>query len=148
MPPGQPAQGPYRQPGAQYGPPVAQGKPRNVAPPGRRQVVRRLNLASVVKVSAVFYFCVMIVLLIAGALLWDLASAAGLIHSLDRLVRSLFALSSFQLHWLAALEWGAAIIGSFCLIGIFVNLLAAILYNLISDIVGGVRVTVVDEPNS
>ena len=63
---------------------------------------------------------------------------------LDKLVKSLFALSSFQLHPVAALEWGTAVAGGACLIGVVFNVLAAILYNLISDLVGGIQVTVVD----
>ncbi|HMK95969.1 MAG TPA: DUF3566 domain-containing protein [Acidimicrobiales bacterium] len=110
-----------------------------------RHVVRRLHVWSVLKVSLLFYLCVLLVLLVAGAVLWDVASAAGVVRSLDKLVRSLFALSSFQLHPLTALAWGTAVMGGLCLIGVFINVLAAVLYNLISDIVGGVEVTVVND---
>jgi len=131
--------------GAAVGTAPARGRRRKVVRDVRnRRVVRRLDILSVLKVSLLFYFCVLVVLVVAGAVLWDVAVEAGVIKSLDKLVKSLFALSSFQLHPVAALEWGTAVVGGACLIGVLVNVLAAILYNLISDLVGGIQVTVVD----
>ena len=72
-------------------------------------MIKRLSVWSVLKVSLIFYVLVLAVLLIAGAALWNVASDFGVINSLDKLVRSLFALTSFQLHPLAALAWGAAV---------------------------------------
>ena len=93
------------------------------------------------KVSLIFYVLVLAVFLIAGVALWNVASDFGVINSLDKLVRSLFALSSFSLHPLSALAWGAAVGGGLCFLGVLVNVVAALLYNLISDVVGGVRIT-------
>lgn len=114
----------------------------------RRRVVRRIDVATVLKISLVFYLCLLLTALVAGVVLWDLASAFGVLKTFDKLVRSLFALSSFTLRPLVALAWGSAIGALLALIGTFVNVLAAILYNLISDVVGGVQVFVVgeDEP--
>jgi len=124
---------------------ASQGRRKVVRDVRYRHVVRRVHVWSVFKVSVVFYACVLVVLLVAGGLLWDAASAVGLIRSLDKLIRSLFALSSFQLHPLTALAWGAAVMGGLCFVGVFVNVVAALLYNLISDIAGGVEVTLVDD---
>lgn len=127
-----------------YGPPVpveSNGKPQGARGPVRRQVVRRVSVWSVLKVSLIFYLLVLAVLVIAGVALWNVASDFGVINSLDKLVRSLFALSSFTLHPLAALAWGTAVGGGLCLLGVLVNVVVALLYNLISDMVGGVRVT-------
>ena len=107
-----------------------------------RLVVRRVNAVSVLKVSLVFYFGVLIVMLIAGAVLWNVAAALGVIDDLNKAIRSLFALSTFKLHPLVALGWSALIGGALCFLGVVVNVFAAIMYNLISDIVGGVQVTV------
>ena len=110
-----------------------------------RRVLRRLDVASVFKVSFFFYFCVWVVLVVAGVVIWNVAATFGLITSLDKLVRSLFALTSFKLHPLTALEWGGAAVALLCLLGVFVNVLAALLYNLISDLVGGVQVFTVSD---
>ncbi|MGC8626906.1 MAG: DUF3566 domain-containing protein [Acidimicrobiales bacterium] len=111
----------------------------------RRHVIRGVDVATVFKVSLMFYFCVLLTALVAGVVLWDLASAFGVLKTFDKLVRSLFALSSFTLRPLAALVWGSAIGAVLALIGTLVNVLAAILYNLISDVVGGVQVFLVDD---
>ena len=107
-----------------------------------RLVVRRVNAVSVLKVSLIFYFGVLIVMLIAGTVLWNVAAALGVIDDLNKAIRSLFALSTFKLHPLVALGWSALIGGALCFLGVLVNVFAAIMYNLISDIVGGVQVTV------
>ncbi len=127
-----------------YGPPLpveGNGKPQAVRGPGRRQVVRRVSVWSVMKVSFIFYVLVLVVFLITGVAIWNVASDFGVINSLDKLVRSLFALSSFSLHPWSALAWGAATGGVLCFLGVLLNVVAALLYNLISDVVGGVKIT-------
>jgi hypothetical protein len=109
-----------------------------------RRVIRRIDVWSVFKISFIFYVCVLIALLVAGVALWNVARAFGVISTIDRLVRSLFALTSFQLHPTAVLMWSAAVLGALCFIGVLFNVLATVLYNLISDIVGGIQVSVVD----
>jgi hypothetical protein len=132
-------------PGGRSGPPSAtavRSQGRAVSRDTRnRLVVRRVNAVSVLKVSAVFYFGVLVVMLIAGVVLWNVAAALGVIDDLDKAIRSLFALSTFKLHPLVALGWAAVIGGALCFLGVVVNVFAAIMYNLISDTVGGVQVT-------
>lgn len=138
MPPG------VRPPG--YGPPTAAPTRRKVVRDvHNRAVVRRVDVLSILKVSFIFYLCVLVVLVVAGVVLWNVAAALGVINTIDKLVRSLFALSAFQLHPLTALAWGAAVMGALCLVGLLFNVMAALLYNLISDVVGGVQVIVVDD---
>ncbi|HET9060805.1 MAG TPA: DUF3566 domain-containing protein [Acidimicrobiales bacterium] len=154
-PPGPPGQNRPRPPGA-----VPAGGTRQPAPQQRgrrpqvvrdvhsRRVVRRIDVLSVAKVSLIFYLCVLVVLIVAGIVLWNVAAAFGVITSAEKLVRSLFALTTFKLHPLTALIWGSAIGAVLCLIGVFVNMLAASLYNLISDIVGGAQVFVISDKDA
>jgi hypothetical protein len=133
-------------PGGRSGPPNSaavrgQGK-ATVRDTRNRLVVRRVNAVSVLKVSVIFYFGVLVVMLIAGTALWNVAAALGVIEDLNKAIRSLFALSAFKLHPLVALGWSAMIGGALCFLGVVVNVFAAIMYNLISDIVGGVQLTV------
>jgi energy-converting hydrogenase Eha subunit A len=134
-------------PGARPGPPSAAsgrtpGQGATARDARNRLVVRRVNAVSVLKVSVIFYFGVLVVMLVAGALLWNVAAALGIIDDLNKAIRTLFALSTFKLHPLVALGWTAVIGGALCFLGVVVNVFAAIMYNLISDIVGGVQVTV------
>jgi len=145
-----PPAGPGLATGRGYGPPAdvrlpAEGRPVVVRDVRHRRVVRRVDVLSVAKVSFVFYLCVMVVVLVAGAILWNVASAAGLLASLDKLVRSLFALTSFQLHPLTALAWSSAVGLVLAIGGTIGNVVAALMYNLISDIVGGVQVVVLSD---
>jgi hypothetical protein len=111
----------------------------------RRRVVRRIDVWAAFKLSLAFYLCGLVVMLVAGTVLWNVAAAFGVIHNLDKLVRSLFALSSFKLRPLSTLAWGSAVGLVLCLIGTFLNVLATVLYNLISDVVGGLQVFVVGD---
>ena len=110
-----------------------------------RRLIRRFDIWSVFKVSVVFYICVFIVMIIAGAGLWNVAAAFGVITDAEKLVRSLFALTTFTLHPVTALLWGAVIAGAVCFLGVLFNVFAAVVYNLISDVVGGVQVIVVSD---
>ena len=123
--------------------------PRLVVGPGgvdRHWTLRRFDLASVARFSLVFYLAVLAVWLLAGIVLWALASVAGLIGSLERFIKSLFGFTSF--HFQAGrILLGALLIGvALTLLGTLANLVAAAVYNAIANTVGGVRVTVADEP--
>ena len=130
--------------------PAGPRKPRSkVAREGQgRLIVRRVSVGSVFKISLAFYLCVLVVVLVAGAVLWNVAASAGLIVKLDKLVRSLFALSSFKLHPLTALVWGGAFVAALCLLGVLVNVVVVLLYNVLSELIGGVRVLVVSDENA
>jgi Transmembrane domain of unknown function (DUF3566) len=110
-----------------------------------RRLVRRLDIWSVFRVSVVFYACVFIVMIIAGIALWNVAAAFGVITDGEKLVRSLFALTTFTLHPITALLWGAVIAGAICFLGVLFNVFAAVVYNLISDVAGGVQVVVIGD---
>jgi Transmembrane domain of unknown function (DUF3566) len=126
-------------------PPTRSGRRKVVRDVRSRHVVRRVDVWSVFKVSMVVYVCVLGVFLVAGTVLWNVAVHFGVITSVDKLVRSLFALGAFQLHPMTALAWTAAIAGALCFIGVLLNVLASVLYNLISDIIGGIQVTLVND---
>lgn len=120
-------------------------KPTVVRGVRSRRLVRRFDVLSVFRVSMIFYICVFVVILVAGIGLWNVAAAFGVITDLDKLVRSLFALNAFRLHPLNALLWGAIIAGAACFLGVVFNVFVAVIYNLISDVVGGVQVIVVSD---
>jgi hypothetical protein len=108
-----------------------------------RRIVRRLDTWTVAKVSMIFYLCALLVIVIAGIVVWNIASAFGVLHSIDKSVRTLFSYQSFTLHAGTALEYTVAAGFVIAIIGTIINTLAALVYNLISDVVGGVQVVVV-----
>jgi hypothetical protein len=125
------------------GPAVAERRPR--PRPQRsgqaRVVVRKLGPWSVLKLSFLFYLCVMVVILGAMMILYGIVSAIGVLDSLTDLIQDLFADPTFEIHgdWLftRGLAIGLGLVVLWTLINVFV----VFLYNLLSDIVGGIEVT-------
>jgi hypothetical protein len=108
------------------------------------RVVRHVDPWSVFKVALVFNLVLYFVLLTAGVLLWNVAHATGTIDNLERFFES-FGWSEFEFDGGAIYHstWIAGLFGVAGLTGAAV--LAATLFNLITDLVGGVRLTVLEE---
>ncbi|MDQ1448556.1 MAG: hypothetical protein QOC79_1527 [Actinomycetota bacterium] len=119
--------------------------PRQVFERRYVQTIRSVDLWSVLKVAICFYLCALIVILVAGIMLWWIASAAGVIASVESFVGELVNNKDFRL-----LSWevlrAATLIGLVvvCLMTV-VTVLAAAFYNLFSELLGGVEVTVVEQ---
>ena len=108
------------------------------------RVIRSVDAWTVFRVAAVFHAVMYVVLLVTGLLLWNVAGATGTIDNVERFMES-FGWESFTFR-------GGAAFRAFALLGIFggvlltgVWVLAAVIFNLITDLVGGVQVTVLEE---
>ena len=135
--------------------PVATLRPTTVAPvprlAGRRprvrrvtRVVRHVDPWSVFKVAAAFSVVAYGIALIAGVLLWNVAYATGTIDNIERGMEStgweVFELDGgaiFHNAWIGGLFAAVAMTG--------LAVLVATLFNLITDLVGGIRLTVLEE---
>ena len=109
------------------------------------RVVRRVDAWSVLKVSLILYALAYLILLVAGVLLWKVAIETGTLANVEGFVRELFGLTTFVLHGkdLYRASWT---IGAFLVVaGTGLNVTVAVMFNLITDLVGGVRVTVLEE---
>lgn len=108
---------------------------------GRRAVIERVDPLSVVRVSLAFYVCLYVLGLAVGVVLWLAARAAGVVGNVESFIGDLFALEGF--HFVAwRLLRAAALAGAaFVVLATAANLAAALAYNLISRLVGGVVVT-------
>lgn len=120
--------------------------------PAQRRVrvaIRRINPWSVLKVSLVFYLCLMLVILVGFGILYAVLSAAGIIDSLAELLEGVgfgTAQEGFQFDT-------GFIFRTLFLIGLVSTALWAVftvflafLYNLISDLMGGIEVTLIEKP--
>lgn len=118
--------------------------------PQRRRVrrvtrtIRDVDTWSVFKVGLVFHAALYVVMLVTGVLLWNVGSATGTIDNVEQFLES-FGWDSFAFK-------GAEMFRSFAVLGIFgialgtgVWVLGAVVFNLITELVGGVRVTVLEE---
>ena len=97
------------------------------------------------KVSLIFYLCGYIVTMVAGVLLWNVAERADMITKLEDFVEELGAYERFELLPDVILQQALLIGAILAVLATGLTVLAAVLFNLISDLVGGIRVVVLEE---
>jgi hypothetical protein len=132
---------------------------RRPATPGRRRTrveIRHVGPLSVLKYSLLFYFCLMLIGFIALFLIFQVLEAAGTITTLEmEILGCLFRPEGveqsttgdcipYEINGTVVFTWlfllgvaGTAVIA-------LLNTFIAVVYNLISDIVGGVEVTLAE----
>jgi hypothetical protein len=116
------------------------------APRVRRvtRVVRDIDPWSVFKIGLIFHFVIYLIMLVALVLLWSVASATGTIDNIQQFMKS-FGWESFQFKG-GQLFVNVMILGLLAvLLATALWVLAATIFNLITDLVGGIRVTVLEE---
>lgn len=113
-----------------------------------RRVIRRIDPWTVLRFSVLFYISMLVVVLVAGTLLWVAASSVGVIDNVEKFIRELFALESFRISGVKLFT--SSTVGGLVLVllGTGINVLMAVVYNLTADIVGGVEVTMLEEENA
>ncbi len=110
-----------------------------------RRIVRHIEVWSVLKVSILFYACLWAVFLIAGFMIWGVAESSGTVGKLETLITELFALDTFTFDGRQIFR-GYALGGLVLAVaGSTLNVLMCLLFNLISDLTGGIRITMVEE---
>lgn len=96
------------------------------------------------KVALVVHAALYVVALVTGLLLWNVASATGTIDNIESFMTS-FGWDSFTFKG-GQLFTSSALGGIFAVIlGTGLWVLAAVIFNLVTELVGGVRVTVLEE---
>lgn len=106
--------------------------------------MRDIDMWTVFKVGIVFHAAMYVMLLVSGVLLWSVGSATGTIDNIEQFMES-FGWSTFTFD-------GAAVLRGYLVLGVFGIALAtalwvvgALVFNLIAELVGGIRVTVLEE---
>ena len=109
------------------------------------RVVRRIDAWGVFKITLVFYVILFVILLVAGMLLWNLAVTTGTITNVEGFIKDLFGLKTFKFDGDQLLRSAWVIGGVLVIGGTGLNVTLTVLFNLISDLFGGIRVTVLEE---
>ena len=106
-----------------------------------RLVVRRVEPWTVLKFSVLLFATLYLVFLVAGVVLWAAATATGLRENIEKFIGDLIASDDFRI--LGPTMFRASVVGGFALVvmGTGANVLFAVLYNLISEVVGGIKIT-------
>jgi hypothetical protein len=113
-----------------------------------RRIVRHVDPWTVLKLSLAFFACLFVVLLVAGILLWHLAASAGTITKIENFIAEAGAFTTFKFDGPKILQ--ASVLGGLVMVIVAAgfSVLMAVLFNLISDLVGGIRFTVIEEETS
>ena len=112
-----------------------------------RATVRHVDILTVARVSAVFYLVVLAVVVVASVLLWYAANTFGTLPSMEKSIRTLFSLKTFTIHPTEVAEYTSGVGVVIAVVGTLANIILALIYNLIAEVVGGVRVEVDSYPS-
>ena len=108
------------------------------------RTIRDIDAWSVAKVGLVVHAALYVTVMITGVLLWNVGSATGTIDNVQNFFES-FGWDSFSFKGLEIFR-ASAVLGIFGIIlGTGLWVLAAVVFNLVTELVGGIRVTVLEE---
>lgn len=110
-----------------------------------RRVLYGFELWSVLKVSLLFYLCAWGVFLLAGVILWNVVNSQGYVERFENFILEIFNYETFTINGDELFRW-------YLWLGLFsvlvltaLTVVLCLLYNLISILVGGIRVTLIEE---
>lgn len=115
-----------------------------------RRIVRHIEPWSVFKISLVFYLCMWVILMLAGVMLWSVALRSGTIENAQDFAATLLGSEEgdFVIEGPRIFSFYARGLAVLALAGVAFNVLLCVLFNLISDLMGGVRMTVIEEESA
>ena len=112
-----------------------------------RRVIRHIDPWSVLKASLVFFVCVWIMFMVAVVIIWSIAQGAGTVEKLESFVNDL-GVTGWRLD-------GTFIFRQYGLFGLVMvfactaaTVISTVVFNLISDLVGGIWISVIEEETS
>ena len=110
-----------------------------------RRVFRHIEPWSALKVGLIFYTCIWGLSSIAVRILWNTAEDAGTIQKVESFIEDLFALEVFEFDSDQILR--IFFLGGLILVvgGTALTVVLVVLFNLISDLTGGIRFTMIEE---
>jgi Transmembrane domain of unknown function (DUF3566) len=135
---------------------VGRGTP--VRGPAQRRVkvaIRKVNPWSVLKFSLLFYLCLMLVFLVGFVILWGILDAAGIVRSVEQLLTEFWGagdvatgpsdpVTPFEIDFWYVFRMMLVIGLASVVLWAALTMVVTFLYNLISDLVGGIEVTLVE----
>lgn len=110
-----------------------------------RRLVRHIDPWSMLKLALLMSLCIWVVVMIASVIVWSVANSTGALESLERFFNESLQLEDFELSGDVLFRQFGLISLLFALGGTATVVVATLVFNLISDIIGGVWVSVIEE---
>ena len=110
-----------------------------------RRLVRHVDPWSMLKLSILVSLCLWFMLMIAAVILWTVASNAGTIASIENFVNSSLSLQDWSLDGEFIFRQFGLVSLLWCLGLAAAVVISTLIFNLISDIIGGVWISVIEE---
>jgi hypothetical protein len=109
----------------------------------RDLMIRRVDPWSVLKISLVFYSCMLIIVMLANAVLWAFIARLGLIEQVTEIAGALNISLTINTGNILQATFLLGVLGViFCSAA---NVFLAFLYNLVADLIGGVRIDLAED---
>jgi hypothetical protein len=110
-----------------------------------RRVIRHIDPWSVLTFSVLFHMVVFAALLLSSVLVWNAAIASGMVENVESFIQELGDYETFTINADVMFRAAIVIAGMLTLASSVMVVLLTVVFNLISDLVGGIRVTVIEE---
>lgn len=110
-----------------------------------RRVVRHIDPWSVLRFSVIFHIVLFGALLLASVLVWNAAELAGVVENIESLIAELASLDEFTIDESALFRAALVSAAMLTLASSVLLVLLSVVFNLISDLTGGIRFTVIEE---
>lgn len=109
-----------------------------------QRVVTRVDARSMLKFSVFYAFSLWLILVIAGVILWLVASVTGTTGKIEDFLAEILAERSFSIDGVSFL-FGSAVLGLTLLVTAAVfSAVTSMLFNVISGVTGGLRLTILE----
>ena len=110
-----------------------------------RRVIRHIDPWSVLTFSVLFHMVVFAALLLSSVIVWNAAIASGMVENVESFIQELGDYETFEINADVMFRAAIVIAGMLTLASSVLVVLLTVVFNLISDLVGGIRVTVIEE---
>lgn len=110
-----------------------------------KRTLRHVDPISVLKVSLIYYACLLVIWLIIVAIIFSFLKSLGLFDQIDKIAKGfVLGKGKFEITLGAVEKWAFLIGATLTVLGSLINVFLAFLYNAISDAVGGIEMTFVE----